>query len=304
MYRTTFPDLNWLKQRTGQVGDGPEQVWPHCVLNVRTQQAHRPDVRGPFSLFLNLKGSSYCEVERHQIRLENDRYFISNSRQHYSLEIDSPEPVETLNIHFREHFCEDVYHSLTTPSQQLLAQPDLHLSRPALGFFNHSYPRTPAFERMIQQLQHELRQGVDSLREEELLTQLMVYLLQSHQDLLRKMQRLPALKHTTREELLHRLSLALDWLHSYYEQELSLDQLAAVAMMSKYHFLRAFQACWGQTPYQYLLNLRLQKAQKLLSQTQLPVTWIAHNTGFKDSNSFARSFKQKTGLSPQAYRAS
>ncbi len=84
--------------------------------------------------------------------------------------------------------------------------------------------------------------------------------------------------------------------------ELDLDDLAAVAGLSKYHFLRQFNQVVGMTPGAYLRTLRLCHAGRLLRTTDLPILDIALSVGFADHPSFSRAFARHMGMTPSEYR--
>jgi AraC family transcriptional regulator len=86
--------------------------------------------------------------------------------------------------------------------------------------------------------------------------------------------------------------------------DIKLPDLATVACMSIGHFLRAFRAASGTTPYQYVLEQRLRRASSLLRTTTLPVTRIAAECGFKTSAHLSSKFHARVGASPSRYRAS
>ena len=87
-----------------------------------------------------------------------------------------------------------------------------------------------------------------------------------------------------------------------YKEKIQMYELSAIAGMSPSSLLRAFHDEVGETPINYLLNLRLEKAAKMLRETDERITRIAYTVGFQDSNYFSKSFKQKFNCSPRKYR--
>ena len=81
------------------------------------------------------------------------------------------------------------------------------------------------------------------------------------------------------------------------------SELAEVAGLSRYHFLRTFKRITGTTPHQWLLRARLRAAAERLVTTREPVTRIALGVGFADLSNFVRSFRAEFGVSPRRYRA-
>ncbi|MCP4750175.1 MAG: helix-turn-helix domain-containing protein [Proteobacteria bacterium] len=99
-----------------------------------------------------------------------------------------------------------------------------------------------------------------------------------------------------------RISESIGFLENNYDQPITLEQLAQMAHMSKRSFQRVFKTIIGEPPINYLLKLRLSRAKELLLSTRMDITQIAFDTGFNDSNYFARKFKSTCGLSPRQYR--
>lgn len=103
--------------------------------------------------------------------------------------------------------------------------------------------------------------------------------------------------------LLPHLRRARDHLDRHFAENLNLDALAAVAGVSKYHFVRTFQAAYGETPIRYLTRRRIERAQDLLRNANLTVTEICMLVGFASLGSFSSRFTALVGESPTAYRA-
>jgi AraC-like DNA-binding protein len=89
----------------------------------------------------------------------------------------------------------------------------------------------------------------------------------------------------------------------HYAQPLTIDQLAARARLSRFHFIRAFRATYGETPHQYLRGRRLERAKELLVTTPMPITEICDQIGFQSLGSFGSLFRRLTGETPAKYRA-
>ncbi len=103
-------------------------------------------------------------------------------------------------------------------------------------------------------------------------------------------------------DLLPRLRLARDSIDRDYRADLDLDGLAAVAGISKFYFVRCFEAAYGETPMRYLTRRRIERAQDLLRGANLTVTEICMAVGFTSLGSFSAKFRQLVGESPSGYR--
>ncbi len=100
----------------------------------------------------------------------------------------------------------------------------------------------------------------------------------------------------------HRLGEVLGYLEHHFTQPISIEQLARMAGLSRSSLFRTFKRALGVSPLEYLLRLRLKHACRNLRQTDEPISEIAFNTGFHDSNYFSRKFKAVMGMSPSEYR--
>lgn len=99
-----------------------------------------------------------------------------------------------------------------------------------------------------------------------------------------------------------RVSDALHYMEANADRPVELDELAAVARMSKYHFLRVFRRITGVTPYQLLISLRLRRAAVRLRTSRDAVAAIAFDAGFGDLSTFNARFRSVFGASPGAFR--
>jgi len=92
------------------------------------------------------------------------------------------------------------------------------------------------------------------------------------------------------------------WIDAHSHEAIELEDAAAQAGVSPFHFLRAFSAVLGVTPHQYLLRSRLRHAARLLADDARTVTDIAYDVGFADLSNFVRTFHRAAGASPLKFR--
>ena len=95
---------------------------------------------------------------------------------------------------------------------------------------------------------------------------------------------------------------ARDLVDSRYSEPLDLQVLAREAHVSPRHFSRSFRRVFGETPHQYLLTRRLERARHLLRTTEMPVAEICLEVGFTSVGSFTTTFSRHVGVSPTTFR--
>jgi AraC family transcriptional regulator len=302
-----FPDLTWLKsQAEKRFADGRSWTgsklaakgWPTVILNVRSSHIVRDNVRGPLSLFTNISGTSTVEISNRRVPVNEELFFITNHDQYYTLEIDKGKRAETFNIHFGDYFCEQTFNSLSQEPDQLLDNYFQLSGR--VEFHNRLYHHDAATQRLIMEIRNSAGEG--SLWLEEKLYSLIENLLKKEKDLERIQSRLPAIKSSTKEEILKRMLIVSDYIHANLNDDLSLEELANVGCISKFHFLRLFKIAFAKTPYQFINDERVRKGRRMIQQTSFSINEIAHSLGFSNPSSFSRMFYNQTGVYPTQLR--
>jgi transcriptional regulator GlxA family with amidase domain len=104
-------------------------------------------------------------------------------------------------------------------------------------------------------------------------------------------------------ELVRRLLRAKDQMDAASHEEWPVRRLARVSGAAEAHFARSFKEAFGVPPHRYLLTRRIERATALLRDTDLSITEIAFQTGWRSLGTFGRTFRDVTGESPGEFRA-
>lgn len=99
-----------------------------------------------------------------------------------------------------------------------------------------------------------------------------------------------------------RIRELLNYVHENFSQQLTLEEIADSANISVSECTRCFKEYTEYSPYEYLIRYRISEAAVLLLKTDHPVSQIAVKTGFRDTSSFIRTFKNRMGTTPLKYR--
>jgi len=95
---------------------------------------------------------------------------------------------------------------------------------------------------------------------------------------------------------------AINFIHKNYSKDISLEEIAETVNYSSYHFIRVFKEETGKTPFQYLLDVKIEKAKEKLNKSDKSISEICYDCGFNNRSHFSFIFKRKTGNSPSKFR--
>ena len=160
---------------------------------------------------------------------------------------------------------------------------------PRLPLFNHPRQDDPRLAAAFRRLHRTLSAAHDPLHAESAFVSTLGSLLRAFAN--------QAPRHPERPAPIDR---AVEYLDANYDKPVSLDQLAKLVALSRFHFLRSFHAQVGMPPHAYLENRRIAAAQRLIALGE-PLAAIAAQLGFSSQSHFTRRFKQTIGVTPGRY---
>jgi AraC family transcriptional regulator len=101
-----------------------------------------------------------------------------------------------------------------------------------------------------------------------------------------------------------KLRAVVEYIEAHLDAGLTLEQMAAAAHLSPYHFARQFKAATGMPPHQYVIARRVERAQQLLREGDSSLAKVAARAGFSDQSQFSHHFKRVVGVTPGQFRRS
>ena len=131
-----------------------------------------------------------------------------------------------------------------------------------------------------------------AIEQQSLLAECVAMLLVNHAE-----KQVPPILDSGKQPLLR----AREYLHDQYARSVSLDEIAAIAGLSRFHFLKVFSAHFGLPPHIYQICLRIERSLPLLRQG-ISTPQVAETLGFYDQSHFIRHFKRTMGITPGLYQ--
>ena len=280
--------------------DASELGRTNAVLWGRGSRGHH--VRGfpgPLSLKTVLRGRGVWETDEGRHVLDERSWLVLNEAHPYSLTIERGRPVETFCVFFAHGYVPSAKAALLRDESALADDPGAGFPH---AFREVKHAHGAALTNTLFALRSALERGEDPLAVEERLLELARALVGVELDLDKATSRLPALRASTRDELLRRLLRARAHAEDALGDPLSLDRLAREAAMSPFHFHRAFSRAFSETPAAFVRRRRLERAREALLTSDKPVTEICLEAGFASLGSFSTLFRSRFGVSPSTAR--
>lgn len=200
----------------------------------------------------------------------------------------SPEPIQSLQVYLNA----DLFARTTAQ----MTQDDLaHVKLPALSGF-----RDPLLTQIALALPRALAQAAPTgrLYADAAATMLAVHLLSHYLAAKAPIQILDSTQGLTHRQI----TQLTDYLLAHLHTSLSLETLAQQVGLSAYHFAHLFRKTTGETPHQFVIRTRLETAQRLLKETDWPLSQVALSVGFQSQSHFTQVFKERLGETPRQYR--
>lgn len=110
--------------------------------------------------------------------------------------------------------------------------------------------------------------------------------------------------HNIRRNKKENIKKVIDYINENFNTSISCSELSELISIDKFRFIRSFKFQTGKTPYEYLLDLKIEKAKKMLKSNKYSITEISMMCGFYSHSHFTTIFKKKTGLSPTQFKSS
>ncbi|HOS69388.1 MAG TPA: AraC family transcriptional regulator [Bacillota bacterium] len=275
--KPTFPDVQMLKS----------QVYPSTNLAVIETSFIALDecVCNQFHYIISMRQSPLVRMEKKLIKLKEMSVFPCNPMQSHQIEETGITDFKALILYFENTF-------LKTMAEELFGNRNLVLT-------NNCFELSPGLKELIYTYIRESRakQPGSSLMLESLSVQAAILLLRE------SYHNLSFSAYYPREYYDNNcIKKVIEYITDNFQSKISLSDLACETHYSQYHLLRLFKQYTGKTPFEFLLDLKIEKAKGLLQSTNFSIEQICDLCGFSGLSYFSQVFKKKTGLTPTQFK--
>jgi AraC family transcriptional regulator len=266
--------------------------------------SYKPHPGGPLSVKYVFKGEEYYTSNTYKYRVKSDSFMVFNEQQEYGSYINSEEVTDSFSVFFKPDYVREVLSSLITSEDTILKNPFYpNKSRQPVNFVERLYPKDNYIVPILANLCSAIKnKNYPEAFFNEQLYFLLEGLIFTNRRLYKEIEKVSAVKKSTRLEIYRRLNIAKDYIESCYNEKITLSSLAKASNMCEHHLLRMFKKYYKLTPYQYLLETRLRIAKRLLSDSSKSISEISHLAGFEYLSSFSEAFNKRFRQSPTAFR--
>jgi AraC-like DNA-binding protein len=256
-----------------------------------------------FSIKLVVQGTIYYRCGDKGYKVQQDHFLLTSKQPNVQAYFESKQLVKSI--------CIDICPASLAEAFTILRRKDKHdLDNYMAGYFDHPYffeqvyhVQDSLFAQQLQNLARALSNGCyhpEMINDEWFLELIELIILQEKENCV-SLNGIAAKKTATRKEIYQRLLKGKEYMDTYYSRNPGIATVAKSCNLSTYHFFRCFRQAFGVSPYQYMMQLRLQYATHFMKEGNYTLTDIASFCGFPDLFTFSKAFKREYGVAPRRY---
>lgn len=288
-----FPNLSGAGAHAAQ---GTEIHWLGAGRSMPEINAHVP------SIHMAWNGGYLLSLDGRALKLEDEVFLVLNAGHTLAGRGRHDTGACMLSVYFGPTLLAQALRELGSDRKELLCG---RLRGDSVTLLQHVRERDSSIASVMRYIAHHVCEGLDDpLWYEEQVGFLLLRLLANETSMARGIQDMTRTKSWKRRETFVRLSRVTDLIHSAYEQQLTVTELAAVAHWSPFHMMREFKAVLGISPFEFLQRRRTLAALRLLSTTELSAAEIAEKVGFRQRSTMMRRLRRSHGLGARDLRLS
>lgn len=281
----------------------------NCVPTYRDHYVFVEKIKGPFrypghftglGVITMLSGTADADINGSKVNLDSDMFVVVNRGSRLSINAAGKAGTLVL-IYFNTILSELVSNSFFQIEKDKGSIIDDHHDFSLIAHVHYKNATLKAYLPVLISLGNSCA-SFHALKADMLLRDMLNQIISENYSAFQCASNLAVVKESTKVTLYQRLSMAREWLEANYHTPVSTDQLADIAMLNRYHFIRLFKKAFRTTPHQHLTNIRIAKAGTLLQNSDLSVSEICYQVGFNSLPSFSHLFRERSGMSPSEFR--
>lgn len=255
---------------------------------------------GNFTIRYVAEGVERYQVNNAKYNIKADEYIITNKFSEGSILIDSKEPVIGICIDISNNLLTEVISGLLTHGGTELNPEFADYFKESQFFENKYHFGQSKAGAILKHFETKARQNNWKvfLEDKSIYYQLAEALIHDNRFIFNQLQKLNTAKQTTKKDLLRKLNRGKEMIDECYLNNIVLQNVSKESGISEYYFFRLFKSVFGLSPYQYIIEKRLQFAHDILKNNKVPISEIAFQCGYSDVFAFSKAFKKQFGFAP------
>lgn len=267
-----------------------------CALTCALSNAQINNAFQHYCLRVLVRGNAIYKANDKTFQIFENQYLLTNANQEGVGIVDSSREVIQFCVHLTNDIVSNVYANITSDTRS-----GLDINKPLeLHLFENvfSLNSQTSLARYLRPFINTINNGEQINFNEESILNLAEKIICQELGIRDALTSLNKVKQSTRDEIMRRLLLAREYMDAYFMHNPKISDVAKNALMAEYFFFKTFKQAFQITPYQYMLNKKIEFATELIKKNELNIGQIAKSTGFPDIYTFSKAYKKKVGISP------
>ncbi|HEY2722646.1 MAG TPA: helix-turn-helix transcriptional regulator [Chitinophagaceae bacterium] len=287
-----------------QPGSFNNPVKGNFIFFSKLNEAYTENSFRNFSIKFCVAGNINYHLNGNRFKIFPDQFLIAAKQPFGPGYIDSEEQTKSICIDISPHSMAEAF---TVLSAKETYEFDNYLSE-YFDYPNFTERICNAHQSLLYSQLGELKQKLvnedfENLPiDDEWFLELTEKIILQENDICKALNGIHSVRHSTRKEVFRRLHIAKKFMDETCLRNPSIDEVAKVCAMSQFHFYRCFRQAFRLSPYQYLMNKRLEHAASLIIKCDYKLADIATRCGFADLFTFSKAFKRHYGTPPSLAR--
>ena len=279
----------------------PEQVPENRIIYSSLHRFETEAISKGLSIKLPLEGEEKYILDKRSFKIAPGEYMLTHNGQMVGYELKKRKAIKGLCIYLEEELVKKAFTSCLSGNEEQLNDPTKLL--PSIPLVQGRYILE---QNRLSHILNFIKDGPSSQTNPEFANEIFYEISfelgrQWMEDKKRKAF-LEIKKKSTKDEIYLRLQKTRQFMHDEYGSTLNIREIAEAGSFSEFHFIRCFKSCYGCSPYQDLLSIRIEKAKEMLLEKKYPVGEVAIKAGFTDVFMFSKTFKKLTGMPPSSFK--